>query len=86
MEHEKIVEHIRVSLETVLNRDIPRIDDGTRLFEELTLDSTSVLELLMGLEDTIGLEIDPDELEAEVFQTVGSLSGYVSAQLAKAAA
>ena len=43
------------------------INLNTSLFDELHLDSTSVLELLMTLEDRIdGLEIDPDELEPDV--------------------
>jgi acyl carrier protein len=47
------------------------------------MDSTSVIELLMSLEDTMGLEIDPDELGPEVFRTVGSLTDYIEAQFAR---
>lgn len=36
----------------------------------------------MTLEDRIeGLEIDPDELEPDVFDTVGSLAAYIEKQL-----
>jgi acyl carrier protein len=86
MERAQIVEHIRVCLETALGQDLPELGERTRLFEDLALDSMSVLELLMGLEDGIGLEIDPTELDADVFSTVGSLTDYVCAQFAKAPA
>jgi acyl carrier protein len=31
----------------------------------------------MSLEDTIDLQIDPDDLEPDVFRTVGSLTDYI---------
>jgi acyl carrier protein len=86
MEQQKVAEHIRISLEAVLNREVGELTPDTRLFEDLALDSTSVLELLLSLEDTVGLVIDPDELDADVFRSFGSLSDYVTAQLRKTAA
>jgi acyl carrier protein len=50
----------------------------TRLLEDLGLDSTGLLELLMDLEEAVGFQVDVDELEPEAFQTVGSLAGYVA--------
>jgi acyl carrier protein len=73
MDRTEITEHVRIALASVLNREIPALTEQLRLFEDLALDSTSVIELLMGLEDTIDLQIDPDELEPEVFRTVGTL-------------
>lgn len=81
MNREQITEHIRVALSIVLNRELDDLHQDVRLFEDLALDSTSVIELLMALEDTIGLEIDPDELEPEVFYTMASLTDYVAAGL-----
>lgn len=86
MNRNEIVEHVRAALAQVLNREMPELDEGARLFEDLALDSTSVIELLMGLEDTIDLEIDPDELEPEVFRTVRTLSDFIEAGFAKAGA
>ncbi|GAB3465398.1 acyl carrier protein [Actinophytocola sediminis] len=77
MDRAQIIEHVRISLSDVLNRELPALTGETRLFEDLALDSTSVIELLMGLEDTIGMEIDPDDLEPEVFQTVDRLTDYI---------
>jgi acyl carrier protein len=87
MDRSQIIDHVRIALSTVLNRDVPELTEQARLFEDLALDSTSVIELLMGLEDTIeDLEIDPDELEPEVFRTVGSLTDYIEAGFARTAA
>lgn len=71
------VEAIRTALTEVLQRELPELDTTTRLFEDLHLDSTSVLELLMALEDALDIEVDPDELRAEDFTTVESLAEYV---------
>nr|WP_202474362.1 phosphopantetheine-binding protein [Streptomyces sp. SID5466] len=73
-------------MSSVLNKELTELDESTRLFDDLALDSTSVIELLMGLEDSIGLEIDPDDLEPEAFGTVGTLTDYVADSLAKVSA
>lgn len=78
-----LLEEIKGALAEVLNMEADQaINLNTSLFDELHLDSTSVRELLMTLEDRIdGLEIDPDELEPDVFDTVGSLAAYIEKQL-----
>ena len=43
------------ALSEVLKRDVSGATEDIRLFEDLQLDSTAVLELLMALEDTLGL-------------------------------
>ncbi len=73
---------LRDALSGILQREIPVLEDHMRLFDELGLDSTGVIDLLMALEDSIGLQIEPDELTPEVFESVGSLIGYVRAGLA----
>jgi acyl carrier protein len=52
----------------------------TRLFDELGLDSTSALEVLMRIEDETGIEFDDDVL-VQHFDTLGSLVGYTLEQL-----
>ncbi len=86
MNRDEIVEHVRVALNQVLNREVPELGEDARLFEDLSLDSTSVIELLMGLEDTMDLEIDPDDLEPEVFRTVRTLTDFIEAGYANAGA
>ncbi|WP_103502424.1 MULTISPECIES: acyl carrier protein [Streptomyces] len=66
------------ALSEVLGEPLPDATAQTRLFDELHLDSTSVLSLLMALEDALDLEVDPESLEQHHLETVGSLAGYVA--------
>jgi len=84
MNRAELLEHVRLALAAVLNRDLPDLSEDARLFEDLGLDSTSVIELLMSLETSINLEIEPDSLEPEVFMTVRSLADYIEASFARA--
>jgi acyl carrier protein len=84
MNRTELLDHVRLALSSVLNRDLPDLSEESRLFEDLGLDSTSVIELLMSLETSINLEIEPDSLEPEVFMTVGSLADYIEASFARA--
>jgi len=79
MDRAEILLQLRSSLSEVLNREVPELREDARLFDDLSLDSTSVIELLMSLEDTVGLQIDPEELGPE------TLAEYVEAGLAKTA-
>lgn len=75
---ETIIEEVKNALLEVLEVKVDQIRPESKLFEELNLDSTSVLELLMVLEDRIeGLSIDPEDLEPKYFETVESLATYV---------
>lgn len=67
------------ALEAVLNKDLSDAGPQTKLFEELGLDSTSVLELLMTLEDDHGIEVDPETLEPEHLETVAAVCEFISA-------
>jgi acyl carrier protein len=61
----------------VLQRETPGVTEDTRLFDDLQLDSTSILELLMAVEDAIDIEIDPEGLDMDSFRTVGTLVDYL---------
>lgn len=65
------------SLSQVLNRPLPDVTESTRLFHDLDLDSTSVLGLLMSLEDALGMEVDPESLEQHHLETVGALTDFI---------
>jgi diaminopimelate decarboxylase len=77
MERRQAIEHIRVAVEKVTRRDLPTLDAGTPL-PALGLDSTGMLELLMELEDLAAFVVDPDDLNPEVFRTVGTLCDYLT--------
>lgn len=41
------------------------------------LDSQAVLHVLLGLEEQFGIEVEDDDVDAEVFETVGALAELV---------
>lgn len=67
-------------LAEMVRRDPESITPQTHLFDDLAFDSTSVLELLMQLEDTLGIEVDPFTVEPSDFEVVASLVTYVVGQ------
>jgi acyl carrier protein len=81
MDQGKIIAGIEQALSDVLQRPVSDMPGQTRLFEDLHLDSTSILELLMALEDTVGIEVDPENLEMSDFTSLETLATYVSANL-----
>jgi len=72
-----ITEAVIRTIAQLLNQEVEFISPSTRLFEDLALDSTGVLELLMQLETDLGAEFDPETLEPDDFETVESLVTYV---------
>lgn len=55
----------------------------TALFGSLPeLDSMAVVDLITSLEDRLGVAFEDDEITAQTFATVGSLTGLVRAKLA----
>lgn len=44
-------------------------------------DSMTVVHLLTGLEDAFGLKIYDDEINADIFLTVGSLAAFIEKKL-----
>jgi acyl carrier protein len=44
------------------------------------LDSMAVVELVAALEARFGFEVSDDEITGEVFETLGSLAGFVEAK------
>jgi acyl carrier protein len=78
VERTGIVEHIRQSLTVVLDREISELDETTMLYEDLALDSIETLQLLLDLQDVLGVEVDPEDLEMEIFRTVGNLADYLT--------
>lgn len=65
----------------MVQREPQSISADTRLFDDLSFDSTAVLELLMQLEDEFGVEFDPYAVEPQDFETVGAVVSFVAKQL-----
>jgi acyl carrier protein len=81
MDRASILKVVTNALAEVMQRDYSDANEETRLFEDLHLDSTSVLTVLMALEDHTGLEVDPESLQMDNFRTLGTLADYLQANL-----
>ncbi len=84
MERGNVISAVETALSEVLERSVTGLTEDVRLFEDLHLDSTSVLEMLMALEDAIDISVDPEDLDMDDFKSVGSLTDYVMSQQAPA--
>ena len=73
IDRETITKAVVAALADTLGRQLPDIREDSRLFDELALDSTGVLGVLISLEDSLGIEIDPDTITEEHFATLGGL-------------
>ncbi|HVX42536.1 MAG TPA: acyl carrier protein [Mycobacteriales bacterium] len=80
LDRSSVVASVANAVAQVLQRDPSTITEDTRLFDDLGLDSTTVLQLLMNLEDELDAEFDSDTLEQHHFDTVGTLAQYVIEQ------
>lgn len=74
----------RVLRETLqLGDRVNAFDEATALFGSIPeFDSMAVVTVVAGLEEQFDIEIDDDDITAEVFETVGSLSRLVQDKLA----
>jgi acyl carrier protein len=81
MDRSSVVKTITGALSEIMQREYAEVTEETRLFEDLHLDSTSVLTLLMALEDHTGIEVDPESLQMENFRTIGTLADYLEGNL-----
>jgi acyl carrier protein len=81
-----VAEIVRATLRDVLALD-PKTASALRPDSELfgalpELDSMAVAGLLTELEDRLGIIIDDDDVDAELFATFGSLVAYARAKTA----
>ena len=81
----KVTDDIKSVLAQVLS-----LEDRARHFSASTLlfgaiaelDSRAVVTLVAALEDKFGIVVEDDEITAEVFETLGSLTEFVERKLA----
>lgn len=75
------VEEVAKVLASTLGVDPSGLDAATPLFGSLPeLDSMAVVELIVALEQHFSMDVDEDDVTAEVFETVGSLAAFVDSQ------
>jgi acyl carrier protein len=78
----RVVDAIASALAQVLDRPLPELTEDSKLFDELGLDSTGVLEMLMLMEEALGTEFESEGFQMSDFHTVGALADFVTADLA----
>jgi len=75
---------VKVILGSVLNLDgrLAVFDADTALLGSVAeLDSMAVVNVITALEEYFGVEFDDEEITAEMFETVGTLTAAVEAKL-----
>ena len=58
------------------------IRDNANLFDDCGLDSTSVVDLVFGIEEAFGISVPEDEIDAELFQSIKKLAEYIDSKRA----
>lgn len=56
---------------------LAKVDETTKLLDEHTLDSLSMITLVSELEDEFDVEISARDIVPENFQTVGAIAGLI---------
>ncbi|WP_051942783.1 acyl carrier protein [Streptacidiphilus rugosus] len=74
---EDVVRAVVAALADALGHELPDVTEATRLFDDLNVDSTSVLGLLMSLEDSLDIEVDTDILEQHHLESVAALTDFL---------
>jgi acyl carrier protein len=75
---ERVFGSILALLPGVMGRELPGLSGETKLMEELGMRSSNLLELLVGLEDDLEIEIDVEEIDESGMRSVGDLADFVA--------
>jgi acyl carrier protein len=78
---ERVIEDICALLPGILQEEVTGLCADTELLVALGLTSTTALEVILRVEERLGLEISVEDLEREDFATVGTLADYIAANL-----
>ena len=79
-DRQALAEGVTHLIASFVQRDPATLPEDTRLFADLGMDSTNALELLMRIEDELGISFDADTLLQQHLETIGSLTDYLAAQ------
>jgi acyl carrier protein len=73
-----IIAKIRAEVETLAGKPIPDLD--TELFASGYLDSLNILHIIMFLESSFGLTIDPFAVNLEILGSINKIASFVQDQ------
>lgn len=78
-----VAEHVLSALETVTRTDEVRRNIDVELFELDLLDSLGIVELMVALQDRLGVELSPAEIERTDWATPRQIVAFVEERLAR---
>lgn len=78
---QRIIENFGTMIPRVTRREIPEIPEDAALMADLGLTSSTMLELLLELEEALEIEIDVEEIDEDSAGTVGKLADYIVGHL-----
>ncbi|MGD0700083.1 MAG: acyl carrier protein [Trebonia sp.] len=81
---ERVMESIYVVLPEVLAAGPagrPELSEKTRLMEDLGMTSAAALELMLGLEDVLDIQIDVEEIQPDDMASIGGLAEFIAGQM-----
>ena len=81
---ERVMESIYAVLPDVLPASPagrPGLSEETRLMEDLGMTSAAALELMLGLEDVLEIEIDVEEIQPDDMASLGGLADFIAGQM-----
>jgi len=74
----RVVDSLGTLLPQVLKRDLGAVPEEIRLFDELGLSSSKTLELLLALEEDLGIQVDVDEIDRGDLVSIGAFADFVT--------
>lgn len=74
----RVFDSISRLLPRVLGGEIPVISEDMKLMSELGMRSASMLELLLEIEDDLGIQIEVEDIDDAAMTSVGDLADFVA--------
>ncbi|MBO3751104.1 hypothetical protein J5X84_33955 [Streptosporangiaceae bacterium NEAU-GS5] len=80
---DRVMESIHTVLPGLLpaGSSAPELSDKTRLMEDLGMTSVVTLELMLGLEDVLDIQIDVEEIQPDDVSSLGALADFIAGQM-----
>ncbi|WP_422409947.1 MULTISPECIES: acyl carrier protein [unclassified Endozoicomonas] len=73
------IQELKSLLSDILEVDTSDFDESTELLGALpAFDSMAVVGVITAMEESFGINVADDDIDATIFETVGSLLGYIN--------
>ena len=77
------IKDLKLILENILEVDTSDFDESTELLGAIPeFDSMAVIGVITALEESFGIDVADDDIDATIFETVGSLQAYIAKRAA----